>query len=114
MLSAAGPTAGRSLIAQLNTAGAGYADESFRYALHWRLGLLPPVQQACMNVHIGDGDTPCSELLGTGSAHEVDCPVGPLSIQRHSFLAETWCRIAQSCGCLARREVLVPEFTDTK
>ena len=62
-------------MAQLNGAGSGYADEAFRYALQWRLGLLEPVQQACMSLHIGDGEMPCSELLGQGDAHEADCPV---------------------------------------
>ena len=67
-----------------------------------------------MNAHIGDSEKTCAELLGHGNAHEVDCPVGPLSIQRHSHISEPWCRMAQSCGCLARREVVVPEFYDHK
>ena len=107
-MSAVGQTAGRSLVAQLNVAGAGYADEAFRYALQFRMGMLPPVQQECLNQYVSDGETCCCEKLGTGSAHEVDCAVGPLSIQRHSYIAEIWCRIAQSCGCLVRREVMVP------
>ena len=87
LVSAAGTTAGTSLISQLNVHGAGFADEAFTYAMQWRLGLLPPVQQACMNSHTGDSETTCAELLGQSNAHEVDCPVGPLSIQRHSFIA---------------------------
>ena len=108
LLSASGFTAGKSLCSPLNNKSAGYADESFRTAILWRLGELPKVEQCCLNSYDSDYTRICPDALGLGDEHETECSVGPMMNSRHNAMCEVWCRIADQTRALVRREILVP------
>ena len=109
MLSAAGPTAGSSLIAPLNLPGVHYSDRQWTEALRWRLGVLAPAHGTCKNERLDE--RVCGEALDDGGDHAVECSIGPLRNFRHNDIADIYVDIFEEIGAVARREVFVPEFS---
>jgi hypothetical protein len=110
LLSAGGPNAGSSMVAQLSTAGVHMTDWQWTSACRWRLGLMFQGRLgSCCNQR-RDG-TCCQQLLDSEGNHAADCPCGPLRNQRHDDLAEIYADILEEAGGLARREVFVEELS---
>jgi hypothetical protein len=110
LLSASGPTAGKSFVAPLNTPGVHYTDRQWAEAVRWRLGiptLGPPT--TCMNASLDD--ELCGQPLDAHGDHAVGCGTGPLRTFRHDDLADIYADILEEVGAVARREVFVPEFS---
>ena len=109
LLSAGGPTAGKSLVAPAGLKQAHFSDVILTQILRWRLGIegSSPVRQCC-NVK-ADGD-PCEEALGVHADHAVICPCGPLRIQRHDAYADTLSECIAETGAHVRREAWVGEL----
>jgi len=110
LLSAGGPTAGSSFVAQLSTAGVCYTDRQWAAAVRWRLGVevAGPVT-SCLNENLR-GEC-CGQPLDAAGDHAVDCPTGPLRNRRHDDLSDIYADIFEEVGAVSRREVFVPEFS---
>jgi hypothetical protein len=110
LISAGGPTAGTSFVAQLGTAGVSYTDRQWAAAVQWRLGItVPGPQTTCVNENYADEC--CGQPLDAAGDHAVDCPTGPLRNRRHDDLADIYADILEEVGAVARREVFVPELS---
>ena len=109
LMSAAGPTAGKCLVAPAGLKQAHFGDSMFTQILQWRLGIKPwrPVTRCC-NVK-ADGDS-CEEKLDEDGTHAVTCPCGPLRIQRHDAVTDELSDCIAETGALVRREAWVREF----
>ena len=111
--SAAGPTAGASLVAPLSTAGVHYTDEELDVTFRRRLGVVPvgPVvqhgQHLCQNWNATRGKI-CGAILDTDGNHAATCPCGPLTNFCHDGLADRWCDCLEETGLCTRRELFVP------
>ena len=113
LLSAGGPTAGSSLVAQLSGEGLHFSDRQWSAALRWRLGVpAPPPASACRNADAQEDL--CGAELDPDGDHAVDCPRGPLRNFRHDDLADHYADFCEQAGGVARREAIVPEFSGTK
>ena len=115
LLSAAGPTAGKSFIASMALHGVAFSDSEWREALRWRLGIekrpAPGTQCLLSSARCPTEEDICGTVLGVHADHEVACPHGPLRIQKHNELCDTLASFMQEAGAIARREPYVPEFS---
>ena len=116
--SAAGPTAGTSLVAPLSTQGISFSDAEWTGALRWRLGMPPVGQQQstvalnlCRNWNAAKA-TYCDAVLDAHGNHAAICPCGPLTILCHEALADRWADIAEEAGAVIRRELYVPALSN--
>jgi hypothetical protein len=113
LLSAGGPNAGSSMVAQLSVAGVHMTDWQWTSACRWRLGLLFAGRLGdCCNQR-RDGSS-CQHPLDREGNHAADCPCGPLRNQRHDELSEVYADILEEAGGIARREVFVQELSGTR
>ena len=109
LLSAGGPTAGRSWTAQAGLPGTALTDAEWRAATRFRLG--GPYQ--CMNAASDpDARNPrCSALLGRFGCHALACAFGPLRVAHHNELADLVGRFTSEAGAVTVREAPIREFT---
>ena len=114
--SAAGPTAGASLVAPLSTPGVKYTDEEWSCTLRRRLGVPPigPLQphgmRMCQNFNASKGKI-CGEPLDVDGVHAAICPCGPLTNLCHDGLSDLWCDVLDETGLCTRRELFVPSLS---
>ena len=114
--SAAGPTAGASLVAPLSTPGVKYTDEEWSCTLRRRLGVPPigPLQphgmRMCQNFNASKGKI-CGEPLDVDGVHAAICPCGPLTNLCHDGLSDLWCDVLDETGLCTRRELYVPSLS---
>ena len=114
--SAAGPTAGASLVAPLSTPGISFTDEEWECALRRRLGLPPvgPLQphgiRLCKNWN-ATKSVFCGVPLDADGSHAAICPCGPLTNLLHDGLCDVWCDILDETGVCTRRELYVPALS---
>ena len=108
LLSAGGPSAGKSLVGPAGLKQAHYSDLLFTQVLHWRLGLPQVGQNRCCNVK-ADGDS-CDELLDADDTHAATCACGPLRILRHNALTDELADCVTDTGAHVRREAWLRKF----
>ena len=114
--SAAGPTAGTSLVAPLSFHGMHFTDEEWVGTLRRRLGLLPVGTQRphgerlCQNWNCSKQQY-CGEVLDSQGCHAAVCPCGPLTNLCHNGLADRWCDVLEETGVCTRRELYVPTLS---
>ena len=114
--SAAGPTAGASLVAPLSTPGVAFTDEEWEGALRRRIGLptVGPMQphgmRFCQNWNATKAAY-CGEPLDTAGCHASICPCGPLTNLCHDGLSDRWCDILDETGLCTRRDLYVPSLS---
>ena len=110
LLSASGPTAGKSLIAAAGLKQAHFSDEDFTTIVKQRLGIQTrSADGRCLNVK-ADGDV-CEEVLDDHADHALCCPCGPLRIQPHNAYADELANCITETGVHVRREAWIKEFT---
>ena len=114
LLSAGGPTAGKSLTAPASLQQAHFGDVVFSQILQWRLGTAssgprePGSRATCRNA-THDGEL-CGEVLDADGDHAACCPCGPLRTKRHDELAEDLGEMIAETGAHVRREAAIIEF----
>ena len=113
LLSAGGPNAGSSMVAQLSVAGVHMTDWQWTSACRWRLGLMFSGRLGTCCNQRRDG-TCCQHPLDREGDHAADCPCGPLRNQRHDELSEVYADILEEAGGIARREVYVEELSGAR
>jgi hypothetical protein len=113
LLSAGGPNAGASMVAQLSTAGVHMTDWQWTSAGRWRLGhMFSGRLGSCCNQR-RDGSC-CQHPLDREGDHAADCPCGPLRNQWHDELSEIFADILEEAGGIARREFYVEELSGAR
>jgi hypothetical protein len=113
LLSAGGPNAGSSMVAQLSVAGVHMTDWQWTSACRWRLGLMFSGRLGTCCNQRRDGSC-CQNPLDREGDHAADCPCGPLRNQRHDELSEIYADILEEAGGIARREVFVEELSGAR
>ena len=117
--SAAGPTAGASLVAPLATPGVAFTDDEWEGTLRRRIGLPPagPIQphgmRLCQNWNASKSEM-CAEPLDHGGCHAAICPCGPLTNFCHDGLCDRWCDVLEETDLCTRRELYVPSLSTPK
>ena len=107
MLSAGGPTAGKSLVAPAGLQQAHHNDEDFTEILQWRLGSATPGEaHRCQNVAARTGEM-CGEELRQYEDHAAICPCGPTRNRRHEDLADCLAQCVEETGAHVRRDAFV-------
>ena len=107
--SAAGPTAGKSLVCSLAIPGVAYNDRDFQGVLRWRLGLAHDAAPCSCRNWNRSKEEECGEALS--GDHAADCPCGPLTVLRHEGLADVWANVFEEIGGVPRRELFVAELS---
>ena len=111
LLSAGGPTAGKSLVAPAGLQATHFCDEDFVAVLHWRLGCHALGDPGiCRNFASSTG-CECGTNLDHHGDHAVCCPYGPLRIKRHDAIADCLADTVSETGAHVRREAYVKAFS---
>ena len=111
LLSAGGPTSGKSLVAPAGLQATHYNDEHFTEILRWRLGMSSVGDPGmCRNFSASTGEH-CDAALDSTGDHHVCCSYGPLRIRRHDAYADELANIVNETGAHVRREAYVRAFS---
>ena len=105
--SAAGPNAGKSLVAPAGLQAAHFSDDQISEVLRWRLGLANvEASSMCRNV-AAKNEEECGEMKDQYGDHAVSCSYGPLRIKRHDDIADCLSDMIAETGAHVRREAYV-------
>ena len=114
--SAAGPTAGSSLVAPLSLPGVHFSDEEWEVTIRRRLGMRavgpqrPHAVRLCRNLNQSKNQF-CGAVLDAEGNHAATCPCGPLTNQCHNGLSDRWCDILEETEVCTRRDLYVPALS---
>jgi hypothetical protein len=90
-----------------------FRDEQFSVAVRLRLGLdVPCAQGICQ--HVKANGVVCGEVLDPKGLHAMTCPAGGWGIRRHDAACKCVAAHAESQGCSAEREVVLPLAAPTR